>query len=778
MRSVGLRFLLLATLMLAMLATGFGGAEQASSADLPGIRSAPLAATTLLVCKSGCTGSYYPSITAAVAAASSGDVIHVAEGTYNETVLVQNKSLTILGGYSKNWSGRDPATYVTIIQAASGKAAVKLVSDGGNNTGTVDGFTVTGGNNTAGQGGGFYVSGYRATISNNRIHHNHAKYGGGISVRNATGVTIESNVIEDNTSALDAGGIRVESSTVSIVGNTIRNNTATENGGGINVIGGTVTIDDNTIGGNVSQQKGGGGIMLRSNCHFDITNNGIRGNRAVVGGGGVRIEDSEGTVEGNEFKSNTSSNTGGGLAVVRSQVDVDDNDFSLNKGAGGGGMQVSQGSTGLISSNRLVDNEAGVNPGGGGIHIWQCSPQFVGNTVTDNTAGNAGGGVNIEDSSPLVQDNVITNNHAGDHGGGISMSVDSGPTIVGNLIADNTCSVKGGGIFGYDSAPLIRRNEIVDNQAPTAGGIHLTGSDGFEVTNNIIARNRATIEGGGIHLTSNSHGNIINNTLVDNDLGAGGEAINCRNTCWPTIANNILAGHTYGVRVKDQAAPTVEYNDAWDNNTNYEGVGGNPGHISCDPQFVDRAGGDYHLSAGSCVIDNGTQSGAPSSDFDGDARPLDGDGDGNPSWDRGADEYFNQVWVTKDVDKQVLEPGDLVTFTIVYRNNSASTVTGVVIDDILSDDLTNVSYDSTGPGVTPRGGSNPEYIWDVHDLSPGAEGTITINARVDPGIGTPKAITNQVTFQMNGYGPFEDEVLIIVGGLTTHAPAVLNDCAQ
>ena len=489
-------------LMAGLVAMG-GHAGQAVSADLPGGRPAPLAATTRLVCASGCGDWDYRTITAAVNASSSGDAIHVAEGTYNETVNVQNKSLTILGGYSTDWGTPDPQVYETIIDAESGRSAIRLVSEGGNNTGTVDGFTVRGGN-SSGQGGGFWVSGYRATISNNWIHDNQAGYGGGISVKDAIGVTIEDNLIEDNTSTADGGGIRVEEATVSIIGNNIRSNRGSY-GGGISVRNSTATVDDNSVRRNVAE-------------------------------------------------------------------------------SGGGGMQFILGSTGLIHNNQLVLNRAGANPGGGGIHFWRCSaeyggaPQFVGNTVTDNTADNAGGGVNIEDSSPLVQDNVITNNHAGDHGGGVSVIVGSAPTIVDNLIAYNTSSVKAGGIWSYDSAPLIRRNEIVDNQAPTAGGIHLTGSVGFEITNNIIARNKATIEGGGIHLTSNSRGNIINNTLVSNNLGAGGEAINCRNDSRPRIANNILVDHTYGVRVKDQAVPTVEYNDVWKSSIRHyeEGVSGNP----------------------------------------------------------------------------------------------------------------------------------------------------------------------------------------------------------
>ncbi len=756
-------------LLVSSLPLVLGLTGEAASADLPGGRQSSLGATIRYVCASGC--GTYTTITHAVNASSSGDEIRVAQGTYNETVKVEDKSLTILGGYSTNWSARDPDTYLTTIKAQSGKSAVRLVSNNGSHTGTLDGFNIRAGN-VSGGGGGIFVRGYRATISNNWIHNNQATMGGGINVQAATGVTIQDNVIEDNTASQDGGGIRVSDATVSILGNDILDNTATQNGGGINVIDGTVTIDDNKINSNRSQEKGGGGIMLRDDSYGSITNNRIKKNRSVVGGGGMRIEDSAGVVQGNDIRNNTSSNTGGGLAVVRSEVDVEDNDFYYNTAGGGGGLQFSISSTGLITNNRLVENEAGTTPGGGGIHFWQCSPQFVSNTVTGNTSENAGGGVNIEDSSPLVKDNVITGNHADDHGGGVSMSVGSAPTLRGNTIADNTCSDRGGGIFSYSSSPKIRRNEIVDNQAPTAAGIHLTGSVGFEISNNFIARNKASVEGGGIHLASNSKGDIINNTIVDSNLGAGGEAINLCNSAKPRIANNILSGQTYGVRVREDAAPTVEYNNVWNSTiADYDGVGGNPGHMSCNPQFANAAAGDYHLTANSCVIDAGNELDAPTNDFDGDGRPLDGDGDGSALWDRGADEYQNPIWVTKDIDDLILDAGEWLSYSIVYRNNSASTATGVVISDPLSDYLVNSSYSSTGPTLSKQGGSR--YVWTVPaGLAPGAEGTITIDAQVDPGLSTPQGINNVVTFEMDCCGPFEDEVMVVAAGLKTFVPVV------
>ena len=59
--------------------------------------------------------------------------------------------------------------------------------------------------------------------------------------------------------------------------------------------------------------------------------------------------------------------------------------------------------------------------------------------------------------------------------------------------------------------------------------------------------------------------------------------------------------------------------------------------------MVDAADGDFYLTAGSPAIDAGTDLSASrfTTDFDGTARPQDGDRDGTTSWDIGAYEYIS-----------------------------------------------------------------------------------------------------------------------------------------
>ncbi len=67
-------------------------------------------AATLNVCPTGCT---YSSIRTAVIAASAGDTVNVAAGTYNETQVLVDKPLTLHGA----------GVGVSIIDGAAGRTS-------------------------------------------------------------------------------------------------------------------------------------------------------------------------------------------------------------------------------------------------------------------------------------------------------------------------------------------------------------------------------------------------------------------------------------------------------------------------------------------------------------------------------------------------------------------------------------------------------------------------------------------------------------------------------
>jgi len=246
------------------------------------------------------------------------------------------------------------------------------------------------------------------------------------------------------------------------------------------------------------------------------------------------------------------------------------------------------------------------------------STVISGFTITGGDMSGQGGGIAVYSSSPILSHNTITNNHATGYGGGIYViGSAASPTLSSNRIISNTTTSNGGGIFIDDySSPLL--------------------------VNNVIARNRASSNGGGIYIDFYSEPSIINNTIVANNLGPSwaNEGIFMYNTPSPVIVNNIIVTHSYGIRGTPLTI-TLDYNDVWACTIScYSGVMTGPHDISDDPRFVDAAKDDYHLLPDSPAIDAGTNVDAPSTDFDDEPRPLDGDSDGLAVTDIGADEFY------------------------------------------------------------------------------------------------------------------------------------------
>lgn len=109
----------------------------------------------------------YSTIQAAINAASNGDTIVVAPGTYQENIDFQGKAITVMS------SGGSTVTTID-----GGKTAPVVVFDTNEGaTSILQGFTITNGYGTFASsydGGGIYVSGASPTIKGNTITDNEA----------------------------------------------------------------------------------------------------------------------------------------------------------------------------------------------------------------------------------------------------------------------------------------------------------------------------------------------------------------------------------------------------------------------------------------------------------------------------------------------------------------------------------------------------------------------------------------------------------------------------
>ncbi len=356
----------------------------------------------------------YCKIQDAICAASSGDLVSVAQGTYPESIRMRpnvdlvsqsGPALTIINGAGK------PCTETDFCTKRTGQCSTILFGSGHTIATLLDGFTITGGSGTIQTattqvaGGGIYVFS-SATISNNIITNNTLAstqpnfYGGGIFI--AAGAPVITNNIISGNRAIPAAG-------------SSKNPTAGYGAGIYVAFYSSPIITDNIIENNDAGNP-------------NATN-------SVGGGGGIAI-----------FPGSNSAAT----AVLDRNVIADNYAADL-----GGGVHI-LGLTGAVSSPIITNNVIVGNLcpfEGGGLYVAYIGARIVNNTITDN-AGMRGGGLETGVGYPglpmLITNNIIEGNQITDLGG------------------------QGGGIFAYSVAstfvPTISHTDFFGNEGAEVAG--------------------------------------------------------------------------------------------------------------------------------------------------------------------------------------------------------------------------------------------------------------------------------------------------------------------
>jgi parallel beta-helix repeat protein len=430
-------------------------------------------AASFTVCATGCD---YSVIQDAVDAASNGDVIKVAAGTYDDVnnhsglaqVVYVNKSVTIQGGYTTAFTEPpDPVANPTTLDA--GGLGRVIYIEGIINP-TIAGLRITGGGASALEpilggpvsGGGVQIYGAAATLRDNQILGNSASEGAGVHLWNSNAI-LEDNTISANIADGSGGGLFLANSPATLTGNTISENTAADAG----------------------QGGSGGGVMLDFSAAI-LRNNEIISNTAD-GGAGLFMADSDGAlIVGNIVRSNTASGGVGGLDCRDSEnIRISGNTFSYNAAPWAGGLEIH--CTGLLNNNLISNNTA--NQGAG---LVACDISIEGNTITENTAVEGAGGIFLlECTDTTLKGNTISENTAG-WGGGVQMGLGE-YTLINNMIANNHADHSAGVLVGSSTVNFVH-NTLAQNHNVTGIGIWVDGSSIVTLTNTIVVSHPVGID--------------------------------------------------------------------------------------------------------------------------------------------------------------------------------------------------------------------------------------------------------------------------------------------
>jgi len=281
----------------------------------------------------------YPTIQAAIDAATEGDLVLIADGTYTG---LGNRGLDFKGKPITVRSENGPENCVIDCEN-SGRGF--YFHNGESETSAIIGLTIRNANSQytpdSSYGGGIYCYESSPLIRDCVITRNTAEHsGGGIACRSASpfiiNCTITQNTFISPFGLHGGGGVACDAADPIISGCRILENVGSDGGGVWLINGASPTIKDCVIGGNSAGTGGGVGGYGNPTIISCI----IAGNVANEVGGGIAVgSSSQASILNCLLSQNSASARGGGLGVLGGTVTVTNCTFTDNFSKVGGAVQ-------------------------------------------------------------------------------------------------------------------------------------------------------------------------------------------------------------------------------------------------------------------------------------------------------------------------------------------------------------------------------------------------------------------------------------------------------
>jgi len=363
-----------------------------------------------------------PSIQGGINAASKGDTVLVAPGTYVENINFLGKAITVK-------SSAGPATAIIDGNAAA-PVAVFVAKEGVHSV--LSGFTLQNGQENFAVGflgGGVSISYASPTVTKNIIRKSNAGYGGGIAVYFGSPV-LSYNTITGNSASFGGGLAIVGASNGQVVHNTLSANT-----GGI-----------------------GGGVALNGAGSALLENNKIVGNNGGVQGGGLWIvNESDETIVQNVIAKNLASSGSQVYGLIPQSTAgfqlINNTIVSATAGGADAAVIADGFNTNVVIENNVID-------AAGDDAALICNPVYV-------------------DGPPIVQFNDAFNSvvaYGGSCAGldGTNGNISSDPTLV-NITKNNyqLAAASPASNAGTNSAPIVLKKDYAGHTRIVGGTIDM-----------------------------------------------------------------------------------------------------------------------------------------------------------------------------------------------------------------------------------------------------------------------------------------------------------------
>ncbi len=279
----------------------------------------------------------YPTIQAAIAAATDGDEIIVAPGTYNETIDFLGKAITL-----RSFNGPE----VTTIDATGlNDSVVRCMSGEGPET-VLEGFTITGGTGrhspvppTVLGGGGMFNLGSSPTVTdcifvgNTAVDGEHSARGGGMYNLNGSSPTVTGCLFTRNTATATGGMYNIEGSSPLVIDCDFIENSATGQAGMTNGFNNPTIVGCRFIRNTATQSNlvAGGILMFQADA---VVANCIFVDNSAGAGSGIMSVQSTTMIINCIFSGNHAQSVGGAIANVDGTTEMANCTITNNSGGG------------------------------------------------------------------------------------------------------------------------------------------------------------------------------------------------------------------------------------------------------------------------------------------------------------------------------------------------------------------------------------------------------------------------------------------------------------
>jgi hypothetical protein len=338
-----------------------------------------------------------PTIQAGIQAASAGDTVLVACGTYYEHNIIMKSGVCLR-------SETGGADCVTIDAESNGRVVYCGSVD---SLTTVMGLTITGGSSPYGGGGIACHAGCEATLRNLEISDNRADYGGGgLDVSLSSPRILDCSFLSNRADAGVGGGMHVSSSHSSpqIEGCTFSMNHALVDGGGLHIeTGASPRISDCTFDSNDAER--GGGVFMWFDASATFTRCTFSGN-AAERGGGLMTNEASSTLTDCVFTDNSADYGAAARLQNHSSLSALRCRLSGNTAAAfAGGIMTSEDSPIELTGCTLVGNSSTYQ--GGAVLAQNGSALEVRSCTLSENSSLVGGGLVFDATAPVTVDNTI-----------------------------------------------------------------------------------------------------------------------------------------------------------------------------------------------------------------------------------------------------------------------------------------------------------------------------------------------------------------------------------